>query len=216
MTKKNQMLYLEIHGIKDGQKTFGCGTRYDWYVIQKTKAIEKTRVIDEEKIYCVLDMEEFRWLPNSNIQKIQKILAKAGEERCPIIYSRNNYASDNKKHISKIQNEIYKYPIIHTIPLSGVRYIYSSKNDKGHFGIPKVIFGQTNSKTPIVDKNGDYGMTEHSMAIEVKNIEEIDDIYNAIKSKSFQNILISCTWSNFMIDWRLFQEFKEDFWKEFV
>jgi len=36
MTKENQMLYLEIHGIKDGQKVFNCGTRYDWYLIQKT------------------------------------------------------------------------------------------------------------------------------------------------------------------------------------
>jgi hypothetical protein len=31
MEKQNQMLYLEIHGIKDGQKVFNCGTRYDWY-----------------------------------------------------------------------------------------------------------------------------------------------------------------------------------------
>lgn len=44
MTKQNQMLYLEIHGIKDGQKTFKCGTRYDWYVIEKNHHI-KTRLL---------------------------------------------------------------------------------------------------------------------------------------------------------------------------
>jgi hypothetical protein len=29
MTCRNQMLYLSIHGIKDGRQTFNCGTRYD-------------------------------------------------------------------------------------------------------------------------------------------------------------------------------------------
>ena len=28
------MIYLSIHGIKDGKETFNCGTRYDWYLIQ--------------------------------------------------------------------------------------------------------------------------------------------------------------------------------------
>jgi hypothetical protein len=41
MTKQNQMLYLEIHNTKDGLKTFGCGTRYDYYVIEKKQNIKK-------------------------------------------------------------------------------------------------------------------------------------------------------------------------------
>ena len=36
MSIDNQMIHLSIHGIKDGQKTFKCGTRYDWYLIEKT------------------------------------------------------------------------------------------------------------------------------------------------------------------------------------
>lgn len=40
MTKQNQMLYLEIHGIKDGQKVFNKGTRYDLYLIKKNLNIK--------------------------------------------------------------------------------------------------------------------------------------------------------------------------------
>ena len=41
MTQDNQMLYLEIHGTKDGMKIFNCGTRYDWYIIKKYHRILK-------------------------------------------------------------------------------------------------------------------------------------------------------------------------------
>ena len=41
MTNENQMLYLSIHDIIDGKKTFNCGTRYDWYIIEKKNIIRK-------------------------------------------------------------------------------------------------------------------------------------------------------------------------------
>ena len=44
MCIENQMIYLEIHGIKDGKKTFDCGTRYDFYVIKKQACNKKTIV----------------------------------------------------------------------------------------------------------------------------------------------------------------------------
>ena len=211
----NQMLYLEIHGIKDGQKVFNCGTRYDWYLIEKKKHYKQTIIIDENGKQNDYELSNFSWLPNSKIDLIQKILT-SNNEACSIIYNRSNYGSDNKKYISKQQNEIYKYPIIHTIPLSGIRYIYSSINDKGHFGIPKVIFGDNGLNDAIIDMEGKYGMSENSMAIEVDNIEEAINIKKALLSNTFKEIIKSCIIGNFRIDWRLFNEFKKDFWKEFI
>ena len=216
MTKQNQMLYLEIHGIKDGQKVFKCGTRYDLYLIEKKSQYKNTIIIDEDVKQSEISLTELSWLPNSNILEINKILAKNDDERCPIIYSRSNYGSDNKKYISKQQNEIYKYPIIHTIPLSGIRYIYSSINDKGHFGISKVIFGDNGLNDAIIDMEGKYGMSENSMAIQVTNLEEATNIKKALLSNNFKQIIKSCIIGNFRIDWRLFKEFKKDFWKEFI
>jgi len=211
----NQMLYLEIHGIKDGQKVFNCGTRYDWYLIEKKKHYKQTIIIDENGEKHDYELSNFSWLPNSKIDLIQKILI-TNNEACSIIYNRSNYGSDNKKYISKQQNEIYKYPIIHTIPLTGIRYIYSSINDKGHFGISKVIFGDNGLNDAIIDMEGKYGMSENSMAIKVDNIEEAINIKKALLSNNFKEIIKSCIIGNFRIDWRLFNEFKKDFWKEFI
>ena len=215
MCVDNQMLYLEIHGIKDGQKVFNCGTRYDWYLIEKKKHYKQTIIIDENGEQNDYDLSKLSWLPNSKIDLIQKILAN-DNEACSIIYNRSNYGSDNKKYISKQQNETYKYPIIHTIPLSGIRYIYSSINDKGHFGISKIIFGDNGLNDAIIDMEGKYGMSENSMAIKVDNIEEAINIKKALLSHNFKEIIKSCIIGNFRIDWRLFNEFKKDFWKEFI
>ena len=216
MTKQNQMLYLEIHNSKDGNKVFHCGTRYDIYVININKNTKITDIKDENRKILKIDMKKFNWLPNSNINIIEKILAKVDDEKCPIIYNRSNYGSDNKKWISKTKNEKYKYPIIHTIPKKAVRYIYSSKNDKGHFGESKVIFGDNGLNDIIIDMEGKYGMSENSMAIKVDNINEAKNIKKIMLSDNFKKAIKSCIIGNFRIDWRLFKDFRKDFWKEFL
>ena len=136
-------------------------------------------------------------------------------KKCPIIYSRNNYASD-KNHTLFKQNEIFRYPIIHTIPKTGVRYIYSKINNNGHFGVSKVIFGDNGLNDVIIDMNGKYGMSENSMGIEVTTIEEAQNIRTALLSDKFKEYVKSLLFGNFRIDWRIFKYFKKDFWKEFI
>jgi hypothetical protein len=63
MTYYNQMLYLEIHNTKDGMKTFGCGTRYDFYVIKKTPIYTNTLILDDNNIKNELYLENYEWLP---------------------------------------------------------------------------------------------------------------------------------------------------------
>lgn len=84
------MIYLSIHGIKDGQKTFNCGTRYDWYLIQKKEKNALTFVDDEKRKNNIIDMEYFNWLPNSNIELIKKIINKNTKCKilCDFSYSR--------------------------------------------------------------------------------------------------------------------------------
>jgi hypothetical protein len=215
MTQDNQMIYLSIHGIKDGQKTFNCGTRYDWYLIERKQTYTTTIVNDEKNNNIVMDMNNFDWLPNYNIDTIQNILAKEDEEKCPIIYNRSNYGSD-KKYTQKDKTDKFKYPIIHTIPKSGIRYIYSNCNDKSHFGVSKVIFGDNGLNNAIIDMDGEYGMSENSMAIEVSSIEEANEVKQCLLNDKFKMFMKSCIIGNFRIDWRLFTYFKKDFWKEFI
>lgn len=215
MTQKNQMLYLEIHGIKDGQNVFKCGTRYDWYLIEHIKKYKNTIVVDENGKQNEINLSELSWLSNSNILEINKILAKNDVERCPIIQSMSAY-EPRKKWMSSKETPEFKYPCIHSTPKSGIRYMYSNVNNKGHFGISKVIFGDSGIYKPVIDMGGKYGMTQHSMAIQVDNLEEAINISKVIESDKFNKIIQSCLYSSYAIDWNIFKEFKKDFWKEFI
>ncbi len=214
MTAESQMLYLSIHGIKDGHTTFNCGTRYDWYVIKKIKKYTKTKISDENGSLLDIDMVDFNWLPNYNIESVQKIIAIDGE-MCDVTQSMSAYES-RKKWMSDTKTEEFKYPCVHSTPKSGVRYMFSKINDKGHFRVPKIIFGEAGINDVIVDLEGQYGMTQGAMAIVVNNAEEANGIKKALLSADFKEILDSCSFGNFRIDWRMFTYFKKDFWREFV
>ena len=215
MTKQNQMLDLEIHGIKDGQKVFNCGTRYDWYLIEKINQYKNTIIVDEYGKQNEINLCQLSWLPNSNILEINKILAKNDCERCPIIQSMSAY-EPRKKWMSSIQSQEFKYPCVHSTPKAGIRYMYSKVNDRGHFGVSKVIFGDSGIYKPVIDMEGKYGMTQHSMAIQVDSLEEATNISKVIESDKFDKIIQSCLYSSYAIDWNIFKEFKKDFWKEFM
>jgi hypothetical protein len=225
MTKENHMYYLEIHNIEDGQKIFNSGTRYDWYIIKKTKSILKTIIINEHKNKSIIDLKKTPWLPNYNFKIIfDKLLAKDNEKKCDIIYQTSAYESRKPwvkddawilKHPREAKN--YKKILIHSTPQKGVRYMWTNEFNKDKyyktpmFGIPKVIFGDSGIYNPIIDKIGQYGMTNHVMAIHT-NISELKLLANFLISKEFKDILNSCSWSNYQIDWNLFSYFKDKFW----
>ena len=217
MTYHHQMHFLSIHGIKDGQQTFHCGTRYDWYMIEKTPKYTTTLVNDENRNELIVNMNDFKWLPNYNIDTIKNILATHhDEDRCPIIYDRTAYGADKKDRISKTKSDVFKYPCIHSTPKCGTRYMYSKCNDKGHFGVPKIIFGESGIHNPIIDIDGLYGMTHGAMGIEIDSEIHGQHLSNALTSPAFMDVVKSCNFSSFRIDWNIFKDMKKDFWKEFI
>ena len=216
MTYQHQMVYLEIHNTKDGLKTFGCGTRYDWYVIEKKENYKETIIKDENGNISSLDLKKWVFLPNYNFNILENILTKNQEESIDIIYNSSLYET-RKKWVNEKESNEYKYPLIHsTLKNNKTRYYYTNDNTRGFFGIKKVIFGDSGINNCIIDIEGKYGMTQHSMAIPFENLVESNNIKKALESDNFKDILNSCSWSNFMIDWRLFTYIKKDFWKEFI
>lgn len=214
MTKINQMIFLSINDINKGKEVFKCGTRYDWYLIKKIKKKSHTIIIDENNNKTDINMSEFNWLPNSNIELIKKITNN--KNKCNIICD-FSYSRLDKKIVSKEKTEEFKYPLIYLTPLKGIRYMYSKVNNKGHFNIPKVIIGETGMDNAINDYKGKYGMTQDSFGIIIKNKKEGEKIINAIKTDKFKNLIKkSCSWSNFRIDWRLFKDLNKNFWEEFI
>jgi hypothetical protein len=212
MSNQNQLIYLEIHDTNDGMKTFNCGTRYDWYLLEKRKQYKDTIIKDELGEIDNFDLSKIPFLPNSRIKKTMKLITK--KEKCEVLYNRSNYGSD-QNHVSENKSSVFKYPLIHSTPQTGIRYMYSSKKDLGHFGVSKVIFGETGIYNAITDVNGKYGMTNGAIGI-VDKKENLISIKKAIESDKFKEILESCSWSNYRIEWRLFNYFNKDFYKEFI
>ena len=109
------MLYLEIHGIKDGQQLFKCGTRYDWYLIEHIPKYKNTIIIDEHNKKHEINLNDFNWLPNSNIDIIQNLITNDENNKLKILND-FSYSRLNNKIVSINKTDIFKYPLIYLTP----------------------------------------------------------------------------------------------------
>ena len=214
LMRSKQIHYLNMNSSTDGIKVFGAGTRFDYYVLENTLPYTTTTLVDEDSKKIELDITTLPFIPNSNIEEISKLLANEVEEKCPIVYDGNSYDL-RKRWMSKEKTVEFKYPVVNTIPKTGVRLGHSSRNDKGLFGISKVIFSDNGFNDVIIDMEGEYATTQNSLSIAVESIQEAEGIKKALLSEEFKNLTKSITWSNFRVDWRLFTYFKKDFWREY-
>ena len=212
---KKQIHYLECHDSNDGMKVFNAGTRYDFYVLENCPIYKETLINGEDRKDVLVNLKNYDFIPNYNLELFDKIIAKEGDDKCPILFNVSNYET-RKSWVSDDKNDEYKYTLIHSTPKGGTRYKYSSRNDNGHFGISKIIFGDGGIGDVIIDMNGEYGMTQHSMGILVSSLDEANNIKKALLSNNFNEFLKTVMWSNFQIDWKLFSYLKKDFWKEFI
>lgn len=216
MVSENYMRELSIHGVKEGMKTFRCGTRYDWYVIEKVECGGRNTSIRDEmggQVEEVME-EEWEWFPNHSHKCVKKLLASTKENRCPIMYSRNAYGSDKKEWMSNTMDKVHLHACIHSTPNREIKMMFSSTKTRGFFGVSKIIFGQSNKLNCVVkDLQGEYGMTDNAMAIQVAKPTDADFIEKVLGGSKFKNILDACSWGNFRIDWRLFLYFRSDFYK---
>ena len=208
MTKQNWMKYLEIHNAKDGKKLFDATTRYDWYLIKKTKP-KITIIKDELGITNKINLKNWPWIPNYDFKLIKSLLARNTDKTIDVLFS-TKYDSD-KNIMSKTKSKKFKYVCIHSTPQKGITYFYTSKKiDKKQ---PKVIFGNSGIGKAFVNKSGKYCLTEHAIGI-IDKEKNLDKILKILKSDKMKRILKACLWSNFQIDWRLFTYFKKDFYKK--
>jgi len=212
--KNKQLKYLEIHNHKDGKKIFGCGTRYDWYILENIEGKKMTIVVDENGVQKELDISKRAFISNTHSDTLEKCLVKKGDERCEIIYSSTKYET-RKPWMSKDKKGDFKYPCVHSINRKGIKFWYSNTNAKGDFGVKKVIFYDGNIKDCFFDKDGKYGMTQHAFSINVKSDKEAEMIKQAVSNPSFQEMALSMIWAGFAFDFRALKYFRKDFWKEF-
>ena len=111
----------------------------------------------------------------------------------------------------------YQYPCLQNINVKDeISCIwYSNTNQRGHFGIPKIIFSRKSSGV-FIDYTGEYGLAEDCGAI-IDKIENLELIKKALKNEHFiKNIM--CFRDNLgdKYNKKIISTFKKDFWKEFI
>jgi len=213
--KNKQIHYLELHSIKDGEKTFGASTVYDWYVLQNKQCTKPTVIKDINGNNTSIRIDNLEFIPDVNINLVYSLVAKDEEKKVEILHSFSKY-EHRQKWMSKEKNDEFQYPCIYGIKSDGTpSFIYSKINSNGHFGIPKVVFINTGVGTgTFVDYDGKYGLTEFAIGIvdEQKNLENIK---NALDNNMFiKNIMGGGGRSKY--NKKIISYFRKDFWKEFV
>jgi len=213
--KENNLIYLSMNSFKEGQRIFGgSGTNFDYYLVQNIKTNNNiTNINDIDNKEYKINLNNFDFVPSGKINTFQKLLTK--KEKVEIIYDRTMYGTD-KDNMNDNKNDIYKFNCIYSITQKdGCKFKYS-KEKKGHFGIPKVIWSNGAGTYPIIDENGKYGLTQFAYAI-VDKKQNLQKIKDAMNNKKFINLMKYLAFKeDNKYNYKIIALFKKDFYKYFL
>jgi hypothetical protein len=216
LLRSKQLLYLEIHNEKDGLKTFGAETRYDFYCLHNVPNTMFTKIKCQDGTIERVDISKMDFIPNGMFKTFDKLIAKNGDDTVKIL--RDYSYNIQKEYVNGKQTEEFKYPCVYIIHKNGVPKLkYSNINTKGHFGIPKLIWsnGRIISVGSLIDTDGEYGITEFAYAI-IDIPENLPRIKHVFDHKDFRKLMEECSISDMSINYRVIALFRKDFWKEFL
>lgn len=213
--KSKQILSLEIHNKYDGHKTFGASTTYDFYCLHNVEPTMFTKIVCQDGTIERVDISNMDYIPNGMFEVFENLLAKDGEESVDLIA--NSSYHHQRPHMSKEKTDEFIYPCVYTTSKDGdIKLWYSNTNQNGHFGISKVIFSNGISQ-PIIDNNGDYGLTEFAFGIvdESKNLPFIKRAMENPNFIEFMGFMDGKTGTGHRYNYRAIALFRKNFWEEF-
>lgn len=215
------MLYLEIHGEKDGMRMFRCSTRYDWYLLQNDEVETMDTIVRfSDNTIIKIDLKKEEFIPNSQYHMVKSLLALPHEETVDIMYS---YKSLTKSSIT--QDGVFTLPIIYTISSKNVfRYLYIKEKDNlntpelnAMYGTPKLIWTNGSIKTvcSYIDYTGEYGLSCYAYAIvdDIDNLLSIQKVFDSVK---FRELMDCCAVGQRHISNRVIRGFRKNFWINFL
>ena len=211
-----QIEYLEIHDVADGLKTFGAATRYDWYVRKNCEITKETEIKGQNGSPERLMLSDVPFIPNGEFEAVFSLLSK--NDKISFLWNCTYHTQARAKDgtISKKKIEEFKYPCIQNVNTQHVPSCvwYSNTNQRGHFGIPKVIFGRKCSGI-FFDATGEYGMCQDCAGITGENL---DKVCAAMKTQKFIDLMKMCDvgGTGDRYPRKVIALLRRDFWREFV
>ena len=214
LMKLREILYLNMNSFDVGKEVFGVQTDFDFYCIKNTLNTNiETKIIGIDNKIEFFDLKKIDFIPNCRINNVYNIVAKDGEE--PVNLLRSCIYHTQKKYMSNDKNEIFKYPCIYTVKKGGILNLKYSSEQKGQFGIPKVIFSNGSGVSPVIDMAGEYAVTEFSYAI-VDDVENLDKIKAALDNETFIKEIMGFIGLGDKYNRKIISKLRKDFWKSFL
>lgn len=199
----SRIKYLSINDIESGKEVFGAGSPYDWWVTGDASVV---KIDDADGREWELRLSEWDWLPNKDFDFVERLLGEFSEDK--VLFGSTHHA--NRDHVSDDPSK-YRLQVVHST--AGGRNIKSTWKGGGAFGKPKVIFGETGVGDPIVDMEGEYGLTQQAIGIPVQSEDQARQVVETLQSDAFDRLTDACSWSTYRIDYRMIQYFKPNWYE---
>ena len=207
----NHMIYLNINSYEIGNIIFGVSTDFDYYLIKNDKNIKAdTKILCANNVEYNFNLNNLEFIPSTNIDRVLRLVLN--ENKTKMISDSSYHTQRNFMSPKKTSEHIY--PIIYTVKSSGDPvFWYSSKNDRGHLGIPKVVFSNGAGSGTFIDDKGEYGLSQFAYGI-VDDVDNLKNIKKCLDNREFINLLGYGSASKY--NKRIISCLNKDFWKEFI
>jgi hypothetical protein len=210
---------LIMYSMKHGRRYFNASTPFDMYIARNLPYIGgKTYIEDLNGEQGYHDISRMEVIPNHSFDLVEKYMAKEGGERLCVLHSYSSYFT-RAAHMSKDRSEEFCYPVVYTCNSSRpssdpAKFHWSSRNDRGHFGVPKIFWANGKSSLNI-DGTGEYGLTQFAYGVAFDNPGHRDRLYHAMHSDEFRRVMDACAIRTLYIyNHRVLALMRKDFWKE--
>lgn len=184
------MAFLSMHSEQQGKQTFGCATRYDWYLVFNVPASPRavTWVRDEHGQEAPIRLREWPFLPNAELALFPSLFDFNQHDTFDVLFSRSAYGTD-KPNVSKTATRSFRYPCVHSMNRNGITLVYSNTRALGQFGVPKVILSFGRYQYPYNDWRGELGMSQIAFGLVISSKAEGDRVMAGLNHPVFLRVL---------------------------
>ena len=189
-----QIIHLDIHSAKKYFKKIGSS--FTWYVIENTpyyKNINISGMWKKKEYISSVISEKRKYIPMLYNQIVNNILKKTIDndliEKFDVKTSSDLHHYTKKEYISNVEDEIYKYKLIHTPKQT----VYSSRPHKFQDGY-KIFISTTDKYSVFIDN---CGMTQSIVFILCENKQDAEKYKKILEHPLYLFLNNICRWGNF-------------------
>jgi len=188
--QKYNSIYINLETAK---KYFTVGSRFDWYILQKSKYNGNTEI---ESSFGKTNIKIIDWdvIPNNFCNVTKSIFIKCWDKKNKLNFKKNQTHHSYKKHISEIKLNEFQYPIKHSIRNGNDDTILWSVKPHEIQYEKKILISRGGHLKPVYDR-GVFGVSQDALYMLVSSEKEANYLIRWFNSKLLKYLLINTKFS---------------------